>query len=109
MLVTNHEEWFYAEADLDQARIRRLKDLRATYVSGPARILIVIQDHSPGDITSVAWVGHYDKRWTADYFQNLTDVRLLRTFPDEEIRVVEARVAEGERVRLKTDAAQRDL
>jgi len=109
VLVTNHEEWFYAEADLDQARIRRLKDLRATYVSGPARILIVIQDHSPGDITSVAWVGHYDKRWTADYFQNLTDVRLLRTFPDEEIRVVEARVAEGERVRLKTDAAQRDL
>ena len=106
VLVTNHEEWFYAEPGIDRSRIRRPKDLRATLVSGPARIVIAIQDHSPGALTSVAWFGHYDQRWTADYFQNLTDVRLLRTFPEEEIRVVEARVAEGEQVPLKKETAQ---
>jgi hypothetical protein len=106
VLVTNHEEWFYAEPDIDQARIRRLKDLRATYVSGPARIVIAIQDHAPGALTTVAWYGHYDRRWTADYFESISDVRLLRTFPEEEIRVVEARVAEGDRIGLKKETAQ---
>jgi hypothetical protein len=105
VLVTNREEWFYAEPDTDRARVRRPKDLQATYVSGPARILIAIQDSAPGALTSVAWYGHYDKRWTAEYFQNLSDVRLLRTFPEEEIRVVEARVAEGDRIPLKKETA----
>ena len=106
VLVTNHEEWFYADPDIDQARIRRLKDLRANYVSGPARIVIAIQDHAPGALTTVAWYGHYDKRWIADYFQNLSNVRLLRTFPEEEIRVVEALVGDGERIGLKKETAQ---
>jgi len=106
VLVTNHEEWFYADPNVDQARVRRPKDLRATYVSGPARILIAIQDHAPGALTAVAWYGHYDKRWTADYFQNLSDVRLLQTFPKEEIRVVEALVADGDRIALKKETAQ---
>ena len=106
VLVTNHEEWFYAEPDIDQARIRRLKDLQATYISGPARILIGIRDHAPGTLTAVAWYGHYDRRWVADYFQDLSDVRLLRTFPEEEIRVVEASVPAAERVFLKKETAR---
>jgi hypothetical protein len=106
VLVTNHEEWFYADTHIDRSRVRRLKDMRATYISGPTRILIAIQDHAPGPLTSVAWFGHYDKRWTADYFQNLSDIRLLRTFPEEEIRVVEALVPEGARVPLKKETAQ---
>jgi hypothetical protein len=106
VLVTNHEEWFYAEPEIDQARVRRLKDLQASYVSGPAKILIAIQDQAPGTLTDVAWFGHYDLRWTAEYFRNLRDVRLLRTFPSEEIRVVEARVPAGERIPLAKDTAQ---
>jgi hypothetical protein len=106
VLVTNHEEWFYAEADLDQSRIRRLKDLRAIYVSGPARILIAIQDHALGRLTRVSWYGHYDKRWTADYFENLSDVHVLQTFPQEEIRVVEAIVPAGATVPLKKETAR---
>lgn len=106
VLVTDHEEWFYAEPDIDQARIRRLKDLQATYVSGPARIVIAIKDYPPGPLTTVSWYGHYDKRWTAEYFRDLTDVHLLRTFPEERIRIVEARVAEGERIGLRKETSR---
>ena len=106
VLVTNHEEWFYAEPGIDRSRIRRPKDLRATYVSGPARIIIAIQDHEPGPLTRVAWFGHYDQRWIADYFDEITDIRLLKTFPDEQIRVVEARVKADERIRLTKESAR---
>jgi hypothetical protein len=106
VLVTNHEEWFYAEPTIDQSRIRRPKDLRATCVSGPARLLIAIQDHDPGPLTRVAWFGHYDQRWIADYFDGISDIQLLREFPAEEIRVVEARVKQGERIALKKETAR---
>ena len=106
VLVTNTAEWFYAEPNIDRSRIRRVKDLQATYVSGPARIVIAIHDHAPGALKTVSWSGHYDKRWTADYFENLSDVRLLRTFPEEDIRVVEALVGENQRIELKKDTAR---
>ena len=106
VLVTNHEEWFYAEDTIDQSRIRRLKDLAAMYVTGPAHILIAIQDAAPGSLTEVAWYGHYDRRWTADYFANLADIRLLKMFPNEKIRVVEATLPEGARIPLKKETAQ---
>jgi len=106
VLVTDHAEWFYAESDIDRSRVRRLKDLEATYVSGPVRLLIVLQDRAPGPLWRVSWWGHYDHRWIADYFQDLPDVRLLREFPDEDIRVVEAVVPEGARVSLRKDTAR---
>ncbi len=106
VLVTNHEEWFYCDPTLDQSRIRRPKDMRAEYVSGPARIIIAIQDHSPGPLTSVAWFGHYDQRWVADYFEELPAVRLLKAFPEEQIRVVEAIVPLGARIPLKKETAR---
>ncbi|MEY2537060.1 MAG: hypothetical protein QOG67_800 [Verrucomicrobiota bacterium] len=109
VLVTNHEEWFYPDPGIDQSRVRRLKGLRATYVSGPAHILIAVQDYSVGPLQSVSWFEHYGQVRRGDYFRNLPEIRLLKKFPEENVKVLESRIPEGTRIALNKESAEVEM
>ncbi|MFL6514014.1 MAG: hypothetical protein ACJ8M1_03230 [Chthoniobacterales bacterium] len=100
VVVTNHEEWFYGEPSVDGSRITRLKDFRATYINGPARVLIVAEDFSGGPPEAVSWWTHYGKLMRADFFKEVPNLRLLEKFPDENVKVLEAWIPAGEHVPL---------
>ena len=106
VLVTNEEEWFYADPDLDQARIRRLKELRATHVTGPAHIVVAVHDYCGGPVESLCWYGHYGAILKGDYFSNLPGLHLLEEFPAENIKVLEASVPEGSTIPLNKQAVE---
>jgi len=106
VLVTNHEEWFYGDPNVDGSRITRLKDFRATYISGPSHLLIVAEDYAGGSIEAVSWYTHFGKLMRADYFQQVPNVRLLKRFPEENIKIVEAWIPAGERIPLTHNARE---
>ncbi|HJT80714.1 MAG TPA: hypothetical protein VJ719_05905 [Chthoniobacterales bacterium] len=106
ILVTNHEEWFYADPAVDQSRVRRLKDFQPAYVTGPAHIIIAIQQYAAGSPGSVSWYGHYGTLMRGDYFQSLPGLTVVQEFPDEQIKILESRIPEGERVVLNRNATE---
>lgn len=109
VLVTNRDDWFYADSTLDRSRIRRLKDLRATYVSGPAHILIAVEDYVGGPEQAVSWYPHYDRLLRADYFQHVPGIRLLRKFPEENFKILEVWIPDGARIALNKETTEVEL
>jgi hypothetical protein len=105
-VVTNHEEWFYADPEVDRSRITRLKDFRATYIDGPAHLLLVAEDFSGGPLEGVSWYTHYGKLMVADFFQHVPDLRLLKRFPEENVKILEAWIPAGKRVPLTNNARE---
>jgi hypothetical protein len=106
IVVTNHEEWFYGDPSVDGSRITRLKDFRAKYINGPAHILIVAADFCGGPPEAVCWWTHYGKLMRADYFQQVPNPRLLKRFPKENIKIVEAWIPPGEQVPFTHNARE---
>jgi hypothetical protein len=104
VVVTNHEEWFYGDPSVDGSRITRLKDFRATYISGPAHILIVAEDFSGGPPEAVSWWTHYAQLMRADFFEQVPNLRLLKRFPEENIKILEASIPSGDHVPLPHNA-----
>ena len=83
-----------------------MKDLQARYVSGPAHIIIAIQQYAPGPPGTVSWYGHYGTLMRGDYFQTLPGLTVIREFPNEQIQILEARIPDGERVTLNRNAIE---
>jgi hypothetical protein len=106
VLVTNHEEWFYADPAIDRSRVRRLKDLQASYVTGPASVLIAVQDFWEGSLSEVSWYMHYGNIRRGDYFRDLPGLHLVQTFPEEGIKILEASVPAGARIDLYKEMAE---
>jgi hypothetical protein len=104
ILVTNREHWFYADPHIDQARLHRLEGLRANYITGPAHIVILAADPFPAPDTALYWFRSYGKPIPAPYFDSVPDLHLIRRFPEENIKVLEANVPAGVRIDLKRAA-----
>jgi len=105
-VVTNHEEWFYADPGVDRSRITRLKDFRATHIDGPAHLLVVAEDYSGGPVEGVSWYTHYGKLMMADFFQHVPNLRLLKRFPEENVKILEAWIPAGERIPIANNARE---
>jgi hypothetical protein len=102
VLVTNLEHVFYADPSVDRSRLHGLLGLRASHVSGPARILIMAKE--PSETPTDALYYWFDEKGVprrAHYFDDLPNLRLLRRFPAENIKVLEARLTSGTRIALK--------
>ncbi len=101
VMVTNRPNQFYADPTVDWSRLHRLYRFGPRYVSGPAKILIVAED--PFE-TPLGVLYRYTSEGTLrrmDAFENFPGLHLLKRFPEENVKVVEARVPAGTRISLK--------
>jgi hypothetical protein len=101
ILVTNREHWFYADPQIDQARLHRLEGFRPTYVTGPAHIVILAADPFPAPDTAIYWFRSWGKPIPAPYFDSVPGLHLTHRFPGENIKVLEADIPAGVRIDLK--------
>jgi hypothetical protein len=109
VLVTNLERWYYADPSVDRSRLHRLEGLRACYVTGPAHILIATVDPPgapPDAIYAPYWPGYKGRLRLVNYFEHLPNLHMLRRFPEENIKILEARVPEGSRLDLNGRTAE---
>jgi hypothetical protein len=108
LLLTSKAGWFYWDPTVDRSRLYELncQRLQATYLSGPARIIILtFDDGRPLELWYPVGCmnGMNDKceSLRADCFERLPDLKLLQRFPEERVKVLETRVPAGMRVNLK--------
>jgi hypothetical protein len=105
VLVTNRENWFYADPGVDRSRLHRILRLRASYVSGPAHILIVATDPR-GDVPEEALYFFLEdgKPRRLDYFEGRLDLHMLKRFPAESVKILETWIPEGTTITLNKPA-----
>ena len=102
ILITTEDSWFYAEPKADRSRIMRSElcaaTLYASHISGPVRFLILEPD--PGtDPLRVKWP---DAPFTGrDCWPQLPGVQLLRQFPEERLRVLQADIPAETRLQIR--------
>ena len=103
LLLTSRLLAFNWDPEVDQSRVHTMgcRSLDATRVTGPLRIVMHTVDQ-----------GHPEQLWYYDgtesggtmrpatCFDGLSNVRLLRRFPNEGFKVLESRVATGEEISL---------
>ena len=104
VLVTNQEQWYYSDPSLDRSRLHSLAGLRASYVSGPARILIMAGE--PPFEEPVEALYELGKIRRVGYFEHFPDLHLLKRFPEEHVKILEARIPDGSRIPLNRRAAE---
>lgn len=107
VLITNRENWFYADPAVNRSRIRRIEPcekLQASYVSGPAHILITASDLG-GPLQELHWFSTTGKPLRVDCFETLPDLHLLTKFPDEKVKILETWIPDGSRVFLNGAAS----
>lgn len=105
LLLTSKAGWFYWDPTVDRSRLYPLNCqwLKATYLSGPAHIVILTFDHGgPQELWYPAGcINDKCERQRADCFERLPDLKLLQRFPEEHVKVLETRVPAGMRVNLR--------
>jgi hypothetical protein len=106
ILITNRENWFFADPTVDRSRVRRLWGLRSSYVKGPARLLIVADDPLGSPLQAFYWVTSGGKLEPTNYFEGLPDLRLITKFPEERIKILEARIPDGSRIALNRETTE---
>jgi len=104
LLLTSKAGLFYWDPTVDRSRLYELNCglSQATYVSGPARIVILTFDKG-GPQELWYYTGRAKPYERADCFERLPNLNLLQIFPEEGVKVLESRVLEGERVVLGRD------
>lgn len=103
VFITNREQWFYAEPELDRSRIHQFvpcQTLSATHVTGPARLLVLVQDHRRGP-REFYWYNYSGQPRHVECFDGLPPFSVVQRFPDEGLELLEATVPDGVRVTLK--------
>ena len=100
ILVTNRPHWFYADPEIERSRLHRLEHFKSSHVTGPTRILVMVLDPFPTPDTALYWLTSYGKAKPAPYFEPVSDLHLIRRFPDEKIKVLEANIPAGVRIEL---------
>jgi hypothetical protein len=95
LLLTSRDYWFFADPTVDKSRFSSLTCplLKAKYLDGPARIVILTNDAGE---SQALW--YFRQR--ADCFEQLPTRHLLQRFPEEGLKVLETRVPAGMRVIL---------
>jgi hypothetical protein len=102
VLVTNVEQRFYADPEIDRSRVHRLEDLNSPSVTGPTRILIIVTEPFEGPVEALYWMNGRGDLQPANNFAGVTDLHLLKRFPEEKIKILEWRVPAGTRTALTT-------
>jgi len=103
VFIANKEQWFFADPEVDQSRIHRIEScraLKATHVTGPARLLVLATEQHQ-ERREFYWATTFGEPRHADCFDRLPPLRLLQRFPDEGLEVLEGTVPDGVRVTLK--------
>jgi hypothetical protein len=105
LLLTSKADWFYWDPTVDRSRLYELdcQAVPATYLSGPAHIVVLTSDHGgPQELWyPTGCINNKCERLRADCFERLPDLKLLQRFPEEGVKVLETRVPAGIRVNLK--------
>ncbi len=100
LLLTSNRAAFYWDAAFDASRVHETNcEAQPRYFEGPVRILIFTFDEG-----EAAEVWRYTGNSTLGYrtratcFERLPGRRLLRRFPDEGMKVLEASIPQGQRI-----------
>jgi hypothetical protein len=103
LLLTSRTGQFIWDPAVDRSRLYDLNceylQPASIYTTGPARILI--HSFDDGEAHELWYFGVNGRHEPARCFDRFTRVQLLQRFPHEGLKVLEARVAEGQRVVLK--------
>jgi hypothetical protein len=97
LLITDHEHWFWAEPGTDRSRIMRWEpcdSLRATQISGPLRVFIFETELT----TDIRWPNRPEEYWAC--WPELP-VTLVKRFPGERTRVLQAVLGEHDRLSIR--------
>ena len=103
LLVTSKAAAFFWDPAVDASRLHDTNcgGSEPRYFEGPARILIYTFDGGgPGEVwryNGNSTLGYLER---AGCFERLPDRRVLRQFPEERMKLLEAHVARGERIPL---------
>ena len=100
ILLTTKAQWFLADGAVDRSRLMVLRkcDELPTYVSRPARVVILTFDE-PGPAGTIwAW-GRARRVVRAPCLENLPGLRPLARFADEGVKVLESWVPAGTALR----------
>jgi hypothetical protein len=103
LLVVSAGGAFYWDPAVDASRIHDTNcgGSEPRYFEGPVRILIYTFDEGePDQVWRYSGNSTLGFRTRATCFERLQDRRLLRRFPDEHMKVLEASVARGQRISL---------
>ena len=101
LLITDREQWFYADPAADRSRIMRWEpcdSLRATQISGPLRVFIFETEST----TNVRWPDDPGERGAC--WPELP-VTLVKRFPEERMRVLQADLSEHDRLSIRRETA----
>jgi hypothetical protein len=75
--------------------------IQARHISGPARIVIVTFEKGRSEDLYYTGNGITGTVLPADCLAGLSDVRVVQSFPDEGLKVLEAEVAAGTNIALR--------
>jgi hypothetical protein len=105
LLLTSKGGWFYWDPTVDRSKLYELncEAVQARYLSGPARVVILTFDEGGPKELWYYMLGDdlRSEHRRADCFERLPDLNLLQRFPDEGVKVLEARVLADARVILR--------
>jgi hypothetical protein len=111
-LLTVRPMAFFWDPAFDQSKLYELscEGLKATHLTGPARFIIITFDEGgPEELWYYMGNGITGGIFRADCFKALPEVRVLRHFPTEGLKVLEARVLATEDVSLITQGPARPI
>jgi hypothetical protein len=105
LFLTSKAGWFYWDPAIDHSKLSELRcwDMRAAYLSGPARIVILTFDL--GEPNELWYLGENGST-RADCFGEFPDMKLLKRFPAEQVKVLEAHIDAGTRFPLHPSESQ---
>jgi hypothetical protein len=104
ILLTNVENWFYADPTINRSRLHRLEpcqQLGELYLTGPARIVVLARDYREVQPIEFAWTSVTGQRQRAECYEKIPGFQLVKRFPDENLKVLEARIPSETRVALR--------
>ena len=102
IFITDREAWFMADPTVDRSRLHRIESCRAlnaTYLKGPAELLVLASDR--GSEQEFYWTNELGAFGSADCFNRLQPaLSVVQRFPDEKLRVLRGFVPAGTEVNL---------
>ncbi len=103
LLLTSRAGAFFWDPAVDASRLYDLNcgylKPPSLYISGPARVLI--HSFDAGQAQELWFYGGNRRDQHSVCFERLQDIHLLQRFPAEGFKVLEARVADGQRIMLR--------
>jgi uncharacterized membrane protein len=103
ILITDVDQWFYVDPPVDLSKVHRIEPcthLSATEVSGPTELLILARDFG-GPIEELFSFGQRE-RGHAGCFEALQPFVVIRSFPDERLKLLGRIVPSGVQLALKS-------